>query len=336
MAQWLVQQRDSQFGVETLNELKRLATSGQLVSGDIVQPPGATGWLYAMEIPELKGLFRPDEEVGGGMSEGTKTMLLAVLGAGLVGLVLLGGGLMVYGYSAIPDGTESLVGDNALRFSEMIVTEQGAGLKADAADAAPVAVALEKDQVLELLAKRGEYYRARTKDGQEGWIAIGQVLPIYQLGGKEARAEFDPLYNPDRYVEVGNAAWMMAEGSDRMTVFRFMMTNSSKYPMTDLKLLATVKDGKGNELERVEFPVSGVIPAGDTAGPGDTMVGTLKAEAKGAPGQLMTEAAFQEQSKTDPDLALRWVDGVEVEMKTRDFAVATIDIVEVRAVPAAE
>ena len=59
MAGWLVTQGDRQFQAEDLSELKRLAASGSLGPGDMVQPPGASDWLYATEIDELKDLF-PD------------------------------------------------------------------------------------------------------------------------------------------------------------------------------------------------------------------------------------------------------------------------------------
>jgi len=336
MAQWLVNQRDNQFGVGSLNELKQLAADGRLLAGDMVQPPGATDWLYANEIPELKGLIREIEDYsGGGMSDTAKTIVALVAGLGMIAAIGVGGLLAGFVWVSIPSTTDSIIGgEGGMSYSEMLVTSSGAALKADPQDAAASVTALDKDQPLDLLAKRGEYYHARTKDGQEGWVKVNQVVPMYQLGDKSVQQDYDPLYNPDRYVEVGNAAWTLAEGSMTKTVFRFQMSNHAKYDMTDLKLLATVKDGQGVELERVEFPVQGIIPGATAAGDGETMVGTLMPEDKkhGEP-VLMTEATFQEQAKTDPDMQLRWVDGIEVEMKTKDFSVATIDLVEIRAIP---
>jgi hypothetical protein len=333
-AQWLVTQKDNQFPVESLEELKRMAKGGRLSSGDMVQPPGATDWLYASEIPELKGLFSAEYDEGGSSGAGQTVMMLGVAAALLVVLVI-GSALAAYTYSTLPTGDESLLGEGGLKYSEMLVTAGGAPLRAEPQAAAGSVVSLQKDQVLDLMAKRGEFYKAKTKDGQEGWVLVDQVIPMYQLGGKEARAEFDPLYNPDRYVEIGNAAWMLNPDDKAMkkTDFKFMMTNKAKYPMTDLRLLAIVKDGKGAELERVEFPVEGIIPG--TAQGGSTFVGTLMPDEKDKEGvpRLLTEATFQEEAKTDPDMQLRWVDGVEVEMKTKDFALAEIQLMEVRAAP---
>lgn len=332
---WLVTQRDNQFGVDSLNELKQMAADGRLVPGDMVQPPGATEWLYAIEISELKGLLREPEEFGGGLSEGAKTMAMVGSGLAMVAVLMIIGPLALYLYFQIPDPeTETLLGEGGLSYSEMLVTATGSALRAEPTSSATAMSSLDKDDVLVLLAKRGDYYKARTTSGQEGWIAVDQVLPMYQLGGQSARDDYDPLYNPDRYVEVGNAAWMMADDpSLKMTVFRFMMTNKAKYDMTDLKLLATVKDAKGNELERVEFPVTGIIPGASKGQHGGTFVGTLMPEKRDGEKLLLTEATFQEMAKEDPDLQLRWVDGVEVEMSTRDFALAEIDLVEIRAVP---
>jgi hypothetical protein len=338
MAQWLVNQKDNQFGVDSLNALKQLAADGRLGGGDMVQPPGATDWLYASEIPELKGLIRePEDYSGGGMSDTMKTLAALGVAGGLLLAIVVGTSLAALAYSQMPSGNESVLGEGGLSYSEMLVTANGAPLHGEPTDGSAALASLDKDSSLELLAKRGDFYKARTKDGKEGWIKTDQVIPMYQLGDRSVQADYDPLYNPDRYVEVGNAAWMLAEGSATKTVFRFQMTNKSKYDMTDLKLLATVKDGKGAEIERVEFPVVGIIPAASNAGDGSTMVGTLMPEDKkhGEP-ELLTEATFQERAQTDPDMQLRWVDGVEVEMKTKDFAVATIDLVEIRAVPKGE
>ena len=51
MARWLVTQGDQQFSAQDLAELKEIAKSGKVGPGDMVQPPGATDWLYASELP---------------------------------------------------------------------------------------------------------------------------------------------------------------------------------------------------------------------------------------------------------------------------------------------
>ncbi|MBT3221829.1 MAG: hypothetical protein HN348_22350, partial [Proteobacteria bacterium] len=58
MGQWLVTANDSQFSVDGLAELQALAKKGELKAGDMIQPPGATDWVYASEVAELKGVLQ--------------------------------------------------------------------------------------------------------------------------------------------------------------------------------------------------------------------------------------------------------------------------------------
>jgi len=331
MAQWLVTQKDSQFGVGSLGELQDLARGGRLVAGDMVQPPGSNGWLYAVEIPELKDLV-PDEPFGstGGMG---RYLIVGIAGAAMLFLSLVFVILAAISFTTSMT-TQTIIGEGGLKTSEMLVTAEGSGLRPEPDANSAVSVPVAKDGVVELLAKRENFYKARTADGQEGWIPTDHVLPMYQLGGREAKEEYDPLYNPDRYVEVGTAAWGLAEESDQKTVFRFELVNRSRYEMTGLRLIATVKDGQGSEIEKVEFAVEGVIPPESEGGAGSTTVGTLT-PSKSEPGKLYTEFTFQKMAKDAPELQSHWLDGVEVAMKSKDFAVATITLVEVSAVPAA-
>ena len=62
MSRWLVTKGDHQFSASDLNELKELAKSGRIGAGDMVQPPSASDWLYASEVPELAELFGDDAD----------------------------------------------------------------------------------------------------------------------------------------------------------------------------------------------------------------------------------------------------------------------------------
>ena len=57
MGQWLVNQQDNQFGVSGLDELRQMATDSKLWPGDMIQPDGASDWIYAVEIPELQDVL---------------------------------------------------------------------------------------------------------------------------------------------------------------------------------------------------------------------------------------------------------------------------------------
>ena len=157
--------------------------------------------------------------------------------------------------------------------------------------------------------------------------AIGKAAPYTGTIG----LDYDPLYNPDKYISVKNASWLqLDEKNQNLTIFQFMIHNQSKFVMTDLVLAATIKDKTGKELELVEISVEGSIPSHEAV-----MVGTLQPEDLDdiEDRRLLTTELFKELVEEDEELNLRWSDGVEVEMHTSGFTEANIDILEVRAVP---
>jgi hypothetical protein len=331
MARWLVTKNDAQFAVGGLAELREMARTGRLSAGDMIQPPGATDWLYATEIPELQDAFGNrggggDDDILEGSSGNRGTLLVALVAL----LIAVAGGYYMYDASSrLPDVNRRLLGEGGLSFSEMIVTSEGTRLlKEPVADGEAITM-VNNSAVLVLLSKRHDFYRARVKDsGAEGWVAARDVMPMYLVAGGDVTKEYDPLYNPDRYTFVQNASWMQLpeQQSERVTVFQFMIRNDSQYDVTDLVMVATIKDAKGHELEKVEFTVGGIVPATES-----TTVGTLAPE--GEEPRLLTDATFQAMATMQPDLALSYNEGVEVSMKTDEFTEATIDIVELRAIP---
>ncbi|MBA2321443.1 MAG: hypothetical protein H0V89_09830 [Deltaproteobacteria bacterium] len=341
MAQWLVTQGEHQFHVGGMSDLVRLARSGELRAGDMIQPPGTTDWLYVSEVPELRAIVEQNEDAP---KKGALSLVgLATVGGVLALVVVAGGGLAVFMASQLETKVGPMIGEGGLQYSQMIVTDDDATLVSEpAATGAPVAE-LDREQPLELLAKRGSYYRARTAAGKEGWVGMDAVIPLYQLASPEVRQELDPLYNPDRYVEVANASWTQPQeqkGSDELvTVFNFMIQNESGYAVTDLVLQAVIKDAKGHEIERILLPLEGEVPPH-----GMTMVGTLatevpkgkrkaKADPDAPPPKVLTEWTFMKMSETDPDLQLRYSAGAEVKMSTPEFTNALVSIYELRAVP---
>ena len=327
MSRWMVNVRGQQFSAGNLEELKQLARKGDLGSGDIVQPPGAADWLYAMEVPELKKVLRDDLGDEGpvqslGMSTTPKAIAAVVLGT--LSIAIWGYALQLR--QTIPDSTKiDLLGEKGLQFSEVLVTNSSQ-LRTSASTSAPEAGAMAKNSKCELLAKRGRWYKLRC-DGKEGYAQVDDVVPAYFFADPKVKLDYDPLYNPDRYVSVANSKWVQPLNS-KTTNFSFMIQNDSKFAMTDLKLVATIKDKNGGVLQSVEIPVEGTFPPQEGA-----MIGTLKPAKNDKEGKarVLTTTAYQDMLKTDPKLADRWSDGVEVEL-TADDPEASIDIVEVRAV----
>lgn len=334
MGPWLVTQNDNQFSVTDIGELQQLAADGRLTGGDMVQAPGASEWMYAAEVPEIAShlvdtIATEDDDLDykrGG------TNILAVIGVvALLGVIIGGGALGYVMYGMMDTPSQTIVGEGGMSMTQMLVTSEDAALREEPESGGRVIVALPKDSTVDLLAKRGDWYQASTEHGAEGWVSTQDVIPAYTLMGGDATRTYDPLFNPDRYMAVKSASWLQLDQSNtQLTVFRFYMENESDYPMTDLVLLATIKDVRGTELERIEIPVDGVIPPA-----GVSMVGTLHPAAddeEGVP-QLMTKYTFDQLAADDPDLQLRYSDGVEVEMEATDFTDASIDVLQIRAIP---
>ncbi len=332
MSRWLVTQGDRQFSVEDLGELKKLAQSGKLTGGDMVQPPGASDWLYAAELPELKGLLaastrRHDDDDD--LPKANRTLPII----GVLVVLLAGAGYGFYHFaSKLPDAQNlELLGTGGLGLTEMLVTSDPAMMRAEPNDGASAAGSIPKDSKIELLAKRDKFYQV-SFNGTQGWVKVDDVIPAYFFADKETRENYDPIYNADRYVFVKNASWMQLpdQRRDNITVFNLELANKSRFDMTDVILLATIKDKGGKVLETAEVPITGVVKSFD-----DTMLGTLAPPEgdKESPVQLMTQTSFDELAKEDEELHLRWTPGIEVKLKTEGFVEANIDMLQVRAVP---
>lgn len=334
MSRWLVTQGDRQFTVQDLAELKQLARSGKLGPGDMVQPPGASDWLYASELPELQPLLKqdggtPDFDDDLGLDKPNRTpAIIAVL---VVLLAVAGYGFYHFA-SKVPEAQNlDLLGEGGLALTEMLVTADPAQVRAEPDGNASTIGSIAKDTKIQLVAKRGEWYQVEHS-GTRGWVKVDEVVPAYFFADKETRQDYDPIYNADRYVFVKNASWMQLpdQRRDNITIFQLMMSNKSKFDMTDVILLATIKDKNGKVLETKEVPLEGVVKAYE-----DTMVGTL-APADDEPEserRLMMESSFQELAEDDQDLQLRWSPGIEVQLESTGFVEANIDLLQVRAVP---
>ena len=339
MARWLVTQGDRQFTAQDLRELQKLAREGRLGPGDMVQPPGASDWLYAAELPELKGQFA---DTSSGMDDDDldyKPRSLPQIPV-IIALLLLaiGGGYAMYHYAnQIPDASElDLLGESGLALTEMLVTADPANLRSTPEDGGSSVGTAAKDSKVQLQAKRGDFYQIQTETGEQGWVGVKEVVPAYLFADSRTREDYDPIYNPDRYVFVKNSSWMQMpnQREKNTTLFQFLLQNKSKFEMTDLVLLATIKDKNERVLEGVEIPIEGSI-----APYSSVEVGTLMPEELEDPmagligGRMMTTKLFEEMAEKEPDLSLRWSAGVEIQMSSENFVEANIDLLELRAVP---
>jgi len=331
MAGWLVTQGDRQFQAADLNELKQLAASGSLGPGDMVQPPGASDWLYASELDELKDLF-PDTAASTlddwEMPERSKTPAIIALA-----IVAMLGSFGMYKFMQDRPALEDLelLGVNGLQLNEMLVTAD-ATVRAEPKATGAAVTMVKNGSTVQLVAKRNKWYTVKTPDGKTGYLGVKDVMPAYVFSDSATREAYDPIYNPDRYVFVKNSSWMQLPDQRELniTLFQFLIQNTSKFEMTNLTLLATIKDKNDKQIERREIRVEGNVPKFDSV-----MVGTLSPPEDNpeGPKRLMTGSKYSKLAQADPSLALRWAEGVEVHMASEGFVEANIDLLEVRAVP---
>ncbi len=336
MPRWLVTDGDRQFSVRDIQELKQLAHKGEISSGTMIQPPGAADWLYATEVPELKGLVkrsRPisvsDDDLFATRPRSRARTLITILA---VAAVL--GGIAFYKFaSSLPDMSELnlLGGPYGLELTEMLVTAPNAQVRSTPDKGTGSSFSVPKDSRLKLLAKRGDWYQVQVPNGPTGWILKDQVVPAYFFADARERENYDPIYNPDNYLFVKNSNWMqLPDGiDDNITLFYFLLQNKSKFEMTNIKLLATIKDQHGNVLEQKEFALEGYVPPHD-----GVLVGTLAPPEDGSGGskRFLTSNYMAELAEYDEDLWLRWSEGVEVQMESRNYSEANIDVLQVQAV----
>jgi hypothetical protein len=334
MARWLVTRGDHQFSAADLSELKTLAQSGQVGPGDMVQPPGTADWLYASELPELAEHFDGDNEVEdidddwNTSKSWSRTpivvVLLAIVGVGIVGMWNFGQKMPSH------EDLEILGGTTGMKLTEMIVSN-ATSIQAKPTEGGTPTGSIAKDDTVQLLGKRGSWYEIRNAAGAQGYVKANTVVPAYYFADSETRQSYDPVYNPDRYVFVKNSSWMQLpdQREENITMFQFLLQNKSKFAMTDIKLLATIKDKNDQVIETQEIAISGPIPAHD-----GVMVGTLmpaKDDPEGEP-RMMTTSMLERLAEKDESLMSRWSDGVELQMTSEGFVEANIDLLQVRAI----
>jgi hypothetical protein len=299
----------------------------------MVQPPGTFDWLYASELPELAEYFSDvgavDDDDWDMPKSRNRTPIMAVL----VGLVAFGVyGMWDYGQK-LPshEDLEILGGTTGMALTEMIASSN-TGIRSEPNDSAATVGQIEKDQTIQLLGKRGDWYNVRNPSGAQGFVKFDTVVPAYYFADADTRQSYDPIYNPDRYVFVKNSSWMQLpdQREENVTIFQFLLQNKSKFQMTDIKLLATIKDKNDRVIETQEIAIEGAIPSHD-----GVMVGTLSASKDSPDGtpRLMTTSELERLAKEDGSLMSRWTDGVELAMESEGFVEANIDLLQVRAIP---
>jgi hypothetical protein len=249
------------FTAKDVAELKLMAVGGKIEAGDLVQPPGRTDWLYASEVGELKGLikFKPVDENLYIQKRPTQWFKRLVL---LVGLLSVGLGFsaLYQGFQARPDISETaLFGDHdgALEPLEALATQHATVLAEPDSGAAEVGEML-KDARVRLISKKGDFYEVELADGKKGFVGTRQVVPAY-LFSQELMDKYDPLFNPDQYLQLLNYSWVPSgepDDPETLTHLMFEIQNPTDYGMTGVTLKVTFEDGQGSQLgiKNIEIP----------------------------------------------------------------------------------
>ena len=128
---WRITRGDQQFTVKDVAELKLMAVGGKVHAGDLIQRPGGTDWLYATEVPELKGLIKVASSTD--MDDDWKPrrkvnrkLLRLVSGLLFVGIIITGFTGLWFIYQGVPEADDfKLFGDHpgALTPLEALATE---------------------------------------------------------------------------------------------------------------------------------------------------------------------------------------------------------------------
>jgi hypothetical protein len=270
MSQWRITRGDEQFVAKDIAELKIWAASGKIKPDDLLQRPGASDWAYAAETPELQGLLRRSE--GDGMteadfqkqrSERTLRQIVLVL-AGLGVVIAFGVMIMVAMNPPDPADKDLKTGTFAIKARDALITRDCPLRSAPSASSSAV-TNLQKDIRVTLVSKHGEWYQVTSADNQTGYIGLDDMMPGYYLA-KDEYKKWDPLYNPEYYLNVSLSDWQVVmdefkpTDTEHMTLLSMNAANTSNYDMKDLILHVHFWD-PDTKVGTEEVVLEEVVPA---------------------------------------------------------------------------
>ncbi len=264
---WRITRGDQMFTAKDVAELKLMAVGDKIEAGDLVQPPGRTDWLYASEVPELKGLikFKPVDEDQFIQKKPNLWLKRMVALVGAVS-VALGFAALYQGFMNRPDISKTaLFGDHegALGPLEGLAT-QHANMLAEPDSGAAKVGEMQKDSRVTLVSKMGDFYEIDAA-GTKGFVGTRQVVPAY-LFSQDLMDKYDPLFNPDQYLQLLNYSWVPSgepDDPETLTHLMFEIQNPTDYGMLGVTLKVTFEDGQGQELGVKNIEIPRLLPPGD-------------------------------------------------------------------------
>jgi hypothetical protein len=270
MSRWLVTHGESQFSAKDLAELKSMATDGRIRPADLIQPPGASDWLYAQELPELKALFPNGHGIDDDdASFGPRSLLpRPVIIALLIAVVVGGLGAMIH-FKSIIDSTD--VSDSGLSTGEAMLSTD-VELRADPNPNGSVMAKLDKGDIVSFKLKQmnledGNWWLV-SAGGKDGWIPASALPPTF-LFDKSTSTLNQGLYYPESYLSVNREMGALpledkahGRGADEYVRIKDLrISNSSEFDLTDVIIVIESLDKKGNVISDAKVEISESIPA---------------------------------------------------------------------------
>jgi hypothetical protein len=337
MARWLVNQQDRQFAAQDMDELKKLVSDGTISPYDMLQPPGATDWLYICEVDGLKELAQEPEEEEEDISFRKKRSFPIPLPLILLAIAAGFGFLSFKNYETYKSVDGKRVFGDGLALSELVVLRDGTEVY-DVPEGNVVGT-LSRDQIIGLLGKRivtketqKEYWYETQLPTSKGFVHSSKVEAGFYLADPSTSDLYKQLYNPDQFIEVANTAWTRLDPNNpEQTTLGLMVTNNSVFNMTDLVVLTTLSDKNNKVVQKDELRVEGIIPAKKTV-----WVGMLSPNANSEEEtRIMTDFHYKDLVSNEDTTLEGWTFTETLNMLVEETGTVSgrIDLIQMRSIP---
>ena len=313
---WHVWKEDDQrFVVDDLKQLRNLASQGSISAYDLVQPDGASDWLYASEVPSIGEL---------NASEYSSSFALPQKSSPLSSIIGFAAalGAMYFGYQAyttwleIPSESDlQIIGESGLKPDEALTTGTTRVLANPDGNTLGT---LEVNTKVQLLEKQKELFKVESPKGT-GWISMYDLAPAYLMADPVVRDQYDSRFNTYRKIEVRNPSWERAERGSDITNLTLSLQNLSPFPVKDIVIFVSLSDANGSSIKK-EVAVTGTIKESDT-----DKIGTLRG-LDGEPDRILTRSELRKLKKEDESVVDRWVELVEISLGNQQFTQPSIEI----------
>jgi|GEM_PF-4599046 len=346
MARWLVNQQDRQFAAQDMEELKSLVQSGEIGAYDMLQPPGATDWLYICEVDGLKELVQQaaDDDDDIYFRKGWKLPIPLPL---ILFMIAVVSGYYAYqNYNTLESYKGSTIYGDSFNYSQLLVVENNT-LVYSKAEGKKSIDSLKQGQLVAVKGKRwihkkgdeyAKWYEISLSEdgtGPTGFVAADDVIPGYFLDHTEKLDIYTELYDPIEKIRQSGFAQVANPDEPGHLVMNYGIDHGNRFALTDIIVELTFLDKSGKQVVQPrELKILGSIDAKSR-----DFIGTLKASEKSKADPLpepiyMTHSHFQkEYDETELEDGLVWQTNLDFnlgEAVTVDFSGR---VIQARSIP---